>query len=119
MARVRITESLDIDLDTEKWCCHRCGEAMNSAREPFTRGALVYDKPAATVYGKPMKLSKDTTVSYAPDPDFMHVIEYYCPGCGALLNVHYLPPGHPIPTDILLDIDKLKEKHAGEAQPQP
>jgi acetone carboxylase gamma subunit len=116
MARVRVTESLDIDLDSEKWCCHGCGEPMKSAREPFMKGALVYDKPANQVYGDPIKPSKDISISYSPDPDFMRIIEYYCPGCGALLSVHYLPPGHPMPVDILLDIDQLKAGRAKEVK---
>lgn len=115
MDKVRVTESLDIDLNSEKWCCHRCGQVMNSAREPFVKGTLVYEKPANEIYGDPIKLSKDTTISYAPDPDFMRVVEFYCPGCGALISVQYLPPGHPIPVEIQLDIDNLKARQTKEA----
>jgi acetone carboxylase gamma subunit len=118
MAKVRVTESLDIDLDSEKWCCHRCGVAMASAREPFMKGALLYEKPASEIYGDAIKLSGDTSISYSPDPDFMRIIEFYCPGCGALISVQYLPPGHPIPNEIQLDIDRLKARHAKEANPQ-
>jgi len=115
MAKVHVTESLDIDLDSEKWCCHSCGAAMDSAREPYTKGALVYEKPAGEIYGEAIKLSADTAVSYSPDPDFMRIIEFYCPGCGALISVQYLPPGHPIPVEIQLDIDRLKARYAKEA----
>jgi hypothetical protein len=31
-----------------------------------------------------------------------------------MVEVQYLPPGHPIPVDIELDIDKLKEKYLEE-----
>jgi hypothetical protein len=31
-----------------------------------------------------------------------------------MVEVQYLPPGHPIPVDITLDIDKLKEKYIKE-----
>ena len=114
MARIRATESLDIDLDAETWCCHQCGHEMNSAREPFVKGALLYEKPAGEIYGEPVKLSDDTAISYAPDPDFMRIVEVYCPGCGALITIQYLPPGHPIQVEIQLDVDKLKDKYAGE-----
>jgi acetophenone carboxylase len=50
-------------------------------------------------------------VSYAPDPNLVRILEFYCPGCGSQVEVQYLPPGHPIPRDIELDIDKLKEKY--------
>jgi acetone carboxylase gamma subunit len=114
MARVRVTESLDINLDNEMWHCHSCGKAMNSAREPYMKGALVYEKPANEIYGDPIKLSEDTSISFSPDPDFMRVIEFYCPNCGALISVQYLPPGHPIPVEIQLDIDQLKARSAGQ-----
>ncbi len=115
MTKVRVTESLDIDLDSEKWYCHSCGQMMNSAREPFIKGTLVYEKATNEIYGDPIKLSEDTTISYAPDPDFMRVIEFYCPGCGALISIQYLPAGHPVPVEIQLDIDHLKARHAKEA----
>jgi acetophenone carboxylase len=117
MARVRVTESLDIDLESEKWCCHTCGAPMNSARQPYQQGALIYEKPANEIYGETIQLSKDTSIAYSPDPDFMRVVELYCPGCGALISVQYLPPGHPIPVDIQLDIDQLKARYAKEAGP--
>lgn len=110
MAKVRITESIDIDLDSEMWCCHDCGAKINSARESYLKGCLVYERPASEIYGTAYQVSKDTSVSYAPDPDFMRVIEFYCPDCGAVMTVQYLPPGHPVPVDIQLDIDKLKQK---------
>ncbi|OGO32532.1 MAG: hypothetical protein A2Z29_07005 [Chloroflexi bacterium RBG_16_56_11] len=116
MTRVRITESLDIDLDSEKWCCHSCGAVMKSAREPYMNGALLYEKPAGEIYGDVIKLSRDTSISYTPDPDFMRIIEFYCPACGALISVQYLPPGHPIPVEIQLDIDQLKARYVREAE---
>ena len=42
--KVQITEYLDIDLDTEKWCCNRCGRELISARENYKKGCLVYDR---------------------------------------------------------------------------
>lgn len=110
MAKMRITESLDIDLEKEMWCCNRCGVEITSARESYLRGCLVYERPADEIYGPPIQVAEDTTISYAPDPDFMRVIEFYCPNCGAMMTVQYLPPGHPIGVDIQLDIDKLNGK---------
>lgn len=111
MTRVRITESVDIDLEKETWCCHRCSAEIISAKESYLKGCLVYERPAAEIYGPPIPVTKDTSVSYAPLPDFMRVIEFYCPNCGAMMTVQYLPPGHPIVIDIELDIDKLKERY--------
>jgi acetone carboxylase, gamma subunit len=110
MAKKRITDSLDIDLDSEMWCCHSCGGAIHSAREPYFKGSLVYERPANEIYGDSFQLSKDVSISYNPNPDFMRIVEFYCPSCGAMLSVQYLPPGHPVPVEIQLDIDKLKAK---------
>ena len=110
MAKLRITESVDIDLDKEMWCCSRCQAEIISARESYLKGCLVYERPASEVYGPPVPVKGDThVISYAPQPDFMRVVEFYCPNCGATMTVQYLPPGHPIVTEIEVDIDKLKE----------
>ena len=113
MIKMRITESLDIDLDKEMWCCSRCNAEIHSARESYLKGCLVYEKPASEIYGPPIPIKQDSaTISYAPKPDFMRVVEFYCPNCGAIMTVQYLPPGHPLVLEIELDIDKLKEKAA-------
>jgi hypothetical protein len=39
------------------------------------------------------------------------LIEFYCPGCGTMVETEYLPPGHPITNDIELDIDAMKAKY--------
>jgi len=40
-----------------------------------------------------------------PDPRYCDIREYYCPGCGAQLEVECLPKGHPIIFDFLPDLD--------------
>ena len=111
MTKMRITESVDIDLEKEMWCCGRCNAEINSARESYLKGCLVYERPANEIYGPPIPIKRDAaTISYAPEPDFMRVVEFYCPHCGAMMTVQYLPPGHPIISEIELDIDKLKER---------
>jgi acetone carboxylase gamma subunit len=113
MTKMRITESVEIDLDKEMWCCSRCHAEIHTARESYLKGCLVYERPASEIYGPPIPIKGDKSViSYAPEPDFMRIIEFYCPNCGAMMTVQYLPPGHPIVSEIELDIDKLKEKAA-------
>ena len=111
MDRMRITESVDIDLEKEMWCCHRCGVEIHPAKESYLKGCLAYERPASEVYGPPIPVKKDgAVISYAPETDFMRVVDFYCPNCGALMTVQYLPPGHPIVFDIELDVAKLKER---------
>lgn len=40
-----------------------------------------------------------------PDPEWCEVREFYCPGCGAQLEVEALPPGYPTIFEFLPDID--------------
>ncbi|MGD0657601.1 MAG: acetone carboxylase subunit gamma [Syntrophorhabdales bacterium] len=111
MNKVRITEYLNVDLEKEMWCCNRCGADIISAREPYFKGCLVYDRPGSEVYGPPTEIAQRQFVNYAPDPRFQRILEFYCPTCGTMVEVQYLPPGHPIPVDIALDIDKMKERY--------
>ena len=113
MTKMRITESVDIDLNKEMWCCSRCHAEIYSARDSYLKGCLVYERPASEIYGPAIPVKQDSAkISYAPEPDFMRVIEFYCPNCGAQMSVQYLPPGHPIVSEIELDIDKLRKKAA-------
>jgi acetone carboxylase, gamma subunit len=112
MSKVKITECLSIDLVKETWLCNRCDAELISAREPYMKGCLLYERPGAEIYGPPIRIAEGESVNYAPDQDFMRIIEFYCPNCGTLMEVQYLPPGHPIPVDIELDIDKLKSKYS-------
>lgn len=108
--RLRITESLDIDLERELWCCNRCGHEIISARRNYKEGCLIRERSPHEVF-RPI-LPGD--YSLAPDPDWVRLVEFYCPGCGVMFENEMLPPGHPITNEIELDIDALKEKAAEE-----
>lgn len=114
MKKVKVTEYLDIDLDKEMWCCNRCEAELASATQSYMNGCLVYDRPATDIYGPPMEVAQGQNVSYAPDNRFNRILEFYCPQCGTMVEVQYLPPGHPIPVDMALDLDKLKSKYLEE-----
>ena len=108
----RITEYLDLDLEKEMWCCHTCGTELTSARRNYKEGCLVYDRDPRTVH-RPVVEGEYTL---APDPRWCRILEFYCPKCGTMLEVEFLPPGHPITHDIELDLDKLKEKYGIRTQ---
>lgn len=107
MTKRQITEYLDVDLDREMWCCNRCGHDLIGARENYKEGCLVYERDPRTVHDPLI----DGEYSRSPNPDFCRIVEFYCPGCGVMVENEYLPPGHPITHDIELDIDRLKEKY--------
>lgn len=100
---VRITEYLELDVRSVTWNCVRCGHTLGSARENYKRGLVLYDRDPRTIY--PARL--DGAHSFAPDPAWCRIVEYYCPGCGVQMETEYLPPGHPLAHDIQIDVDAL------------
>jgi len=106
MQRIRFTEGLDLDIEEESWYCNRCGYRLGSARENYKKGTLVYERDASEIYPQVTEARYD----FSPNKDWTRILEFYCPGCGLLLDVENLPPGHPITHDIEPNIDKLKTK---------
>jgi acetophenone carboxylase len=106
--RIRVTEYLDLDLDREQWSCNRCGLGLGPAQENYKRGCLVYDRDPRAVHAPIVEGS----YSFAPDPLWVRIVEFYCPGCGTQIETEYLPPGHPITHDIEIDIAALKRRLA-------
>jgi acetophenone carboxylase len=106
--KIRITEALELDLATEMWCCNRCGRELVGARENYKKGCLIRERDPGEVH---QPLAKDAPFTYAPDPDWCRILEFYCPQCGVMIENQYLPPGHPITYDIELDIDSLKQRY--------
>ena len=111
--RIRFTEYLDLDIDLEQWHCHDCGHALISARQNYKRGCLVAERMPQEIHNPVI----DGPYSFAPDKDWVRIVEFYCPGCARQIETEYLPPGHPITHDIELDVDSLKARLAkGELQ---
>ena len=102
--QVRMTESLDLNLTTEMWQCNRCDYELISARENYKKGCLLYNRDPREIH-QPLIEGEFT---FAPDPEWIRIVEFYCPKCGVQLETEYLPPGHPITHDIEVDIDSLK-----------
>ena len=105
--KVAITEYLAIDLASERWQCRRCDNELAPARSNYKEGCLVADRDPHEIHD-PVVGGEYT---FSPDPQWCRVVEFYCPHCATLLEVEYLPPGHPITHDIELDIDALKARH--------
>ncbi len=108
--RIRFTEYLDLDIDAEQWRCNRCDAEIGSARRPYKEGCLVNERDPREIH--PPLIEGDFT--FSPDPDWVRILEFYCPGCGTQVETEYLPPGHPITVDIEIDLDKLKARLANE-----
>ena len=110
MSKVRITEYLDVDLDAEMWCCHVCDRELTSARENYKRGCLVQERDAKEIYPP---IFKDTEFNLTVAEGYGVFVEYYCPGCGTMVENELLPEGYPPTYDIELDIDALMASARG------
>ena len=106
--KIRITEYLDIDLVNEKWCCNRCSAEIFDARDNYKKGCLLAERNMEEVH-PPMTDNKEYSFTF--NTDYCRLIEFYCPGCGVLIENEYLPPGHPVTHEIEIDIDVLKSRH--------
>lgn len=106
MPRLQVTEYLDLDLESELWCCHTCGAELKSAHENYKYGCLVFERDPSSVH--PAVIKGEFT--FSPDPEWVRILEFYCPRCARQLETEYLPPGHPITHDIEIDIVSLKQR---------
>lgn len=102
--RRRITEALDLDVTTRRWHCNRCNHDLGPAERNYKEGCLIADRDPREIH---FPFAEPTPFSFSPDPQWCRIVEVYCPGCAVLLDVEYLPPGHPITHDIDLDLDAL------------
>jgi acetophenone carboxylase len=107
--RIRITEYLDLDLDHDQWSCNRCGRVLGPASENYKKGCLLYDRDPREIH----KAIVEGPYSFAPDPQWVRIVEFYCPQCGTQVDTEYLPPGHPITWDIEIDLNSLKARLDG------
>jgi acetone carboxylase, gamma subunit len=104
--RIRVTEYIDLALDSEQWMCNRCGYTLGAARDSYKKGCLLYDRDPREIHPPIVK----GQYSFAPDPLWVRIVEFYCPGCGTQIETEYLPPGHPITRDIEINLDSLKQR---------
>ena len=107
--KVPMTEYLAIDLDKETWECRRCGHEINSARANYKEGLLVHDRDPKEIH-KPLLDPTKYVRTFAPDPEWCSILEYYCPSCGTMVETEYTVPGHPPLHDMEFDIDALKQQ---------
>jgi acetone carboxylase, gamma subunit len=109
--RIPMTEYLEIDLPAERWLCRRCGHDLGPARGNYKEGTLVYDRNPREIH-RPLIDPARYEFTFAPDPAWCRILEFYCPGCATQIETEYLPPGHPPTRDIEVDVDALKAQWA-------
>lgn len=107
--KVEITEYLAIDLEKEVWCCKNCQHEITAAQNNYKEGLVVYPRDPREIH-QPLLNPDLYEFTYAPDPTWVQIVEFYCPSCATMMEVEYLPPGYPPTHDIEIDIASLKEK---------
>ena len=85
-----------------------CGCEFGDWRENWKLKALVY------VRNTRQKLAEIYPGPRSPDPAWCEIREFYCPGCGAQLEVENVPPGYPVTFDFLPDIDAFYAQWVGK-----
>lgn len=116
--RERITEYLDLDLEREVWVCNRCEAPLAGARQSYKTGLLVYERDPREIH-RPLLDEAQYPFTFAPDPAWCRILEYYCPSCGTQVEAEYLVPGHPITHDIELDLEWFKARAARRKEVRP
>jgi acetone carboxylase gamma subunit len=106
------TEYLQIDLDKETWECRVCDHEFGNARENYKKFTKIYSRNPQEIH-RPKLDPEKYEFTFSPDPKVCAIYEYYCPGCGTMIEVEYTVPGHMPLHEIELDIDSLKEKMQG------
>lgn len=103
--RLQVTPHLDVDPDEAVWICRHCDTQLCSTDENYKHGCLVAERNPREVH----RATIEGEYTFAPDPEWCRIVEFYCPDCGTMIENEYLPPGHPVTDDIDLDIDALRE----------
>lgn len=111
----QVTEGLDMDLNLDgtqgwRWLCHECGYDLGPAQENYKKGCLIHARKPDEVW--PPQIDEAYTFSY--NAGWMRLVEFYCPGCGTMIELEVLPPGHPITHDIELDLESLRQRLLAE-----
>jgi acetone carboxylase gamma subunit len=115
--KIAMTEYLQIDLESERWLCRVCNHDVGPARGNYKEGLLVHARDPREIH-KPI-LDASYEFTFAPDPKWVNIVEYYCPSCGTQVEVEYLTPGHPPLHDMEFDIDALKAQWAKRGAQDP
>jgi acetone carboxylase gamma subunit len=85
-----------------------CGREFGDYRENWKLHALINVRRTLAEFSEIY-----TPEPACPDPQWLQVREYFCPGCAAQLAVEAVPPGYPIVFEVLPDIDRFYRDFLG------
>ena len=105
--KVLMTEYLRIDLDEEQWECRVCNHVVGPATKSYKEGLLVHNRDPREIH-PPIIDPEKYRFTFSPDPEWVRILEYYCPSCGTMVENEYAIPGHPPLHDMEVDLPALK-----------
>lgn len=109
--KILMTEYLRINLEKKTWECRVCDHEVGSAEKSYKEGLLVYNRDPREIH--PPIIDPDKyRFTFSPDPEWVRILEYYCPKCGTQVETEYAIPGHPPLYDMEVDLDALKAQWA-------
>ena len=94
--RIRVTEFLDLDIGREQWVCNRCERVLGPAQESYKKGCLLYDRDPREIH--PPVVPGE--FNFSPDPLWVRIVEFYCPGCGLLIENEIAVADDPVLQDV-------------------
>jgi acetone carboxylase gamma subunit len=89
----------------------RCGHEFGDYRVNWKLAALIHVRDSEE------SLREIYRGAEQPDPSWVQIREYYCPGCGAQLEVEAMPRGCPPDFELLPDLDTFYREWLGRPLP--
>ncbi len=89
----------------------RCGHEFGDYRVNWKLAALIYVRDSEETLREVYRGREQ------PDPSWVQIREYYCPGCGAQLEVEAVPRGCPPDFEFLPDLDTFYREWLGRPLP--
>lgn len=112
--KITMTEALAVDTESALWICRKCGHEHGPADENYKHGLLVHARDPREVHQALIDPAQYEH-TFAPQPEWVRILEYYCPQCALLVEAEYLPPGHPPLHDMQFSIESLRALAAANA----
>jgi acetone carboxylase gamma subunit len=88
-----------------------CGQELGDHRDNWKLSALIHVRNTADA------LAEIYPGLTGPDPEWMELREFFCPGCHRQLEVEAVPPGYPIVLDFAPDLEAFYGDWLGRPLP--
>ena len=89
----------------------RCGQEFGDYRVNWKLYSLIHVRDSVDALDQVYRGTQQ------PDPSWVQIREYYCPGCGSQLEVEAVPRGTPPDFEFLPDLDTFYAKWLGKPLP--